>query len=110
ETATPEQQGLESKYNAPPYVDASSAGAIPFVDFANDYLISGASYDAGVLAGKTHDEIASAMGDTSSAISKGSLGSANVITATICATTDNKPSSVCNNSTIQAIQKQLPTK
>ena len=30
-------------------------------------------------------------------ISKGAIGTANVMTATICETTDNKPANVCNN-------------
>ena len=41
---------------------------------------------------------------------KGALGVANVITATICETTGNKPADVCTNPAIQSIQKQLPTK
>jgi Domain of unknown function (DUF929) len=108
ETPTPEQQGYLTKYDAPPYVDEQSTGAIPFIDFANQYLISGASYDADVLQGKTHDEVGKAMSDTSTDIGKGALGSANVITATICATTGNKPTAVCNDPAIQAIQSQLP--
>ena len=36
-----------TKYDAPPYVRAAtSRGAIPFIDFANEYLISGATYYA----------------------------------------------------------------
>jgi hypothetical protein len=108
ETPTPEQQGLMSKFDAPPYVDQQSAGAIPFVDFANQFLISGASYDASVLQGKTHAEIGAAMRDPSTAISKGAVGTANVMTATICATTGNKPADVCNDPTIQSIESQLP--
>ena len=49
------------------------------------------------------------MNDPSTAIAKGSLGAANVLTATICKTTDNKPANVCNEAPIQAIQSQLPT-
>ena len=43
QTPTKAQEALVAKY------DSSSGGAIPFVDFGNKYLISGASYDAGVL-------------------------------------------------------------
>jgi Domain of unknown function (DUF929) len=110
ETPTAEQQGLLTKYDSPPYVDQQSTGAIPFIDFANQYLISGATYDYNVLQGKTHAQVASDMRDTSTAISKGALGSANVITATICATSGDKPANICSDPTIQAIQAQLPTK
>jgi hypothetical protein len=102
-----DQQSLLDTYNAPPYVDAGSAGAIPFIDFANQYMISGASYDVGVLSGKTHAEIADAMKDPTSDIGKGALGAANVISAAICATTDNKPANICNDPALQSIQKDM---
>jgi thiol-disulfide isomerase/thioredoxin len=107
ETPTAEQNDLLNKYDAPPYSD--TAGAIPFIDFANQYVSTGATYDAGVLANNTHAQIADAMNDPTTAIAKGSLGAANVLTATICKTTDNKPANTCNEGAIQAIQSQLPT-
>jgi hypothetical protein len=110
ETPTTEQNDLLAKYDAPPYVDSQSTGAIPFIDFANQFLISGATYDASVLANNTHAQVADAMNDPTTAIAKGSLGAANVITATICKTTANKPANVCNEGAIQAIQSELPTK
>ncbi len=105
ETPTADQAALEAKWNVPPY--ASGTGSIPFIDIADSYLISGASYDAGVLADKSHDDIAAAMQDPSTDIAKGAVGTANAITAAICSTTNNKPANVCNNSTIQAIQASL---
>ena len=107
ETPTSEQEKLAQKYDSPPYVDQQSAGAIPFIDFANQYLISGASYDAGVLAGKTHAEIAAAMNDPSSDIAKGAIGTANAITATICKITGDKNTKVCSDSAVKSIEGQL---
>lgn len=107
--ATPEQQALLSRYNAPPFVDPSSEGAIPFIDFANQYMISGASFDPGVLEGKTRLEIADELSNGSSDVTQGVVGTANVMTATICKLTENQPANVCNNPTIQAIQAQLPS-
>lgn len=109
EKPTAEQSDLLGKYDSPPYVDQQSAGAIPFIDFANQYLISGASYDATVLKDNTHAQIAAAMNDPSTAIAKGAIGTANVMTATICSTTNNKPSNVCDQPAIKSIQSQLPT-
>ena len=37
------------------------------------------------------------------------VGAANVITATICSTTDNKPANVCTQPAIKDIQSGLPT-
>jgi hypothetical protein len=108
ETPSAEQSDLLARYDAPPYVDKANAGAIPFIDFANQYLISGATYDAQVLAGNTHAQVAAAMTDPSTPIAKGALGAANVITATICKTTNNKPTTVCNEPAIQTIENSLP--
>src|SRR5215470_2944748 len=38
---TAAQEALLAKYDAPPYVSQADAGAIPFVDFGNKYLVSG---------------------------------------------------------------------
>jgi len=108
-SVTAEQDQLMKTYDAPPYVDASSVGAIPFIDFANQYLISGASYSPQVLQGKTRTAIAGELSNASSDVTQGVIGAANMMTATICKVTDNKPANVCNNSAIQALQAQLPT-
>jgi hypothetical protein len=107
ETPTAEQSALMAKWDAPPYVTQANQNAIPFIDFANLYLISGASYDAGVLSRKTHDQIAAALSDPTSAISKGVIGTANVMTASICALTKDKPANVCTDPTIKGLETQL---
>jgi hypothetical protein len=84
-----------------------SAGNIPFIDFGNKYLINEVTYDPSVLKGKTWAQIASALNDKSSAIAKGADGSANVITATICKLTHNKPANVCTSPTITSLAGQL---
>ncbi len=106
--ATPEQLALMTKYDAPPYVNQSDAGAIPFIDFANQYLIEGATYGANTLQGKSWDEIAAAMKDSTTDIAKGAIGSANVMTSTICKLTHDKPANVCSDPTIQGIERNLP--
>ncbi len=59
------------------------------------YVISGASYDPSVLAGKSHAQISGALSDPSSPIAKGVDGTANVITAALCRLTKNNPAPVC---------------
>ncbi len=95
-------QAIVSKYDAAPYVSASSAGTIPFVDIGGKFVISGASYDVSILQGKTHEQIAAALKDPTSAISKAIIGTANVITADICALTGNVPASVCTSAGVVA--------
>jgi thiol-disulfide isomerase/thioredoxin len=98
---TAAQQALLAKYDAPPYVSQVDAGAIPFIDFGNKYLVSGASYSPQLLAGKTWSEVASALSDPKTPISQGAVGAANMITASVCKLTNNQPATACT----PAIQK-----
>ena len=99
QTPTAAQSKVWQKYD--------SAGNIPFIDFGNKYVISEVTYDPAVLKGKTWAQIASALNDKSSAIAKGADGSANVITATICKLTNNKPANVCTSPAITSLEGQL---
>jgi len=107
DTPSAEIQQLLTTYDAAPYVPATSAGSIPFIDFGGKYLITGSTYEPGTLKGKTADEIASAMTDTSGSISKGAVGSANTLTAALCSLTGNQPESVCSSPIIQGLQAKL---
>jgi hypothetical protein len=100
-------QALVNKLNAPPYVPESSKGSIPFIDFGNKYLISGASYSPDVLSGKTHAQIADALSDPTGTIGKPVDSVANMITAGICAIDGNQPSTVCDDPVIKKIKEGL---
>jgi len=102
---TADQQALEAKYDVAPYT--SRDGSIPFVDFANQYIVSGASYDANQLSGMTHQEIADQLNTPSSAVSKGAIGTANAMTAAICKLTGNQPTDVCSQPAVKDIQSKL---
>jgi len=91
---TAAQQTLLSKYD--------SGGGIPFIDFAGRYVISGATYDPAVLKGRTHAQVAAALSDPSSPIARSIDGSANLITAAICASTGDQPAAVCTASGVRA--------
>ena len=99
EKPTAAQDAIEAAVN--------SGGSIPFIYFNGEYMISGATYDVGVLQGKTWDQIAAAMNDPSSAVAKGVIGAANGITAAICLTTKNKPANVCSLPVIKSLQAQI---
>ncbi|MCU1393941.1 MAG: hypothetical protein JWM34_2369 [Ilumatobacteraceae bacterium] len=99
DTPTAEQQAAVSQL--------SPDGSIPFVDFAGKYLISGASYDPSVLQGHSALEVATALSTPTSAIAKSVLGTANVITATLCQVTGNQPAAVCTAPAIAAIASRL---
>lgn len=94
DTVPAEDEALATKYDAPPYISGTK-GAIPFVDFGGNYILSGASYDPSILAGKTQTQVAAALSDPTSAIAKSIDGTANVLTATICSATKQEPADVC---------------
>ncbi|HET8604304.1 MAG TPA: DUF929 family protein [Marmoricola sp.] len=95
-------QKILQKYDAPPYVDQSSAGAIPFMYYDGKYISSGASYDPTVLQGLTHAQIAKAMHDPSSPVAKAVDGTANTIAAAVCKLTGGQPGSVCTSPGVKA--------
>jgi hypothetical protein len=94
DTLSAADEALVRKYN--------SSGGIPFIDFGGKYVLSGATYDPGLLQGKTHAQILAALADPASAIAKAVLGSANVLTAAICASTGRQPAAVCDSSGVRA--------
>lgn len=107
DTLPAEGQKLVDTYDAPPYVPKESQGSIPFVYIGGKYMISGATYSPQVLQGKTHEQIAAALSNPDSAVAQAVDGSANVITAAICATTKNAPADVCSAAGVQAAAKKL---
>jgi thiol-disulfide isomerase/thioredoxin len=80
-------------------------GSIPFVSIANRYVAVGSGYPPDVLAGKSWDEIAAALGDPASPIAKAILGNANYLTAAICDLTAQAPASVCDDETLRALAR-----
>ena len=106
QTLTADQKATVAKYDAPPYVPSEDAGAIPFIDFGNRWMIVGASYSPGVLQGLTWAQIAADLRTPRSPVAQGVLGTANMITAAICSTTGNQPASVCTTP-IKGLEGQL---
>lgn len=107
---TPVQQ-LINKYGREPYVPGASATQpppIPFIDFAGNYVISGASYDPAILHGMTHQRVATAITHPDTPISKSVLTTANTMTAMICQHTNGQPARVCESPGVQAAAATLP--
>ena len=100
QTPTAAQQALLAKY------DASSNGAIPFIDFGNKYLSIGSPYDPGVLSGLSWSTIASDLHNPNSAVAKAINGTANYFTAAICKMTNNQPASACT-AAVQSLESGI---
>jgi hypothetical protein len=107
DTPTAAQSQLMTTYDAPPYVESGSSGAIPFLDIANKYLMSGASYNPGVLQGKAGVDIANLLSTPDDPIAKAIDGSANAFTAAICQATGGQPGDICTASGVTAYQAKL---
>jgi hypothetical protein len=107
QTPTAAEQQLLNTYDAAPYVSSEDAGAIPFVDFGNQFMLSGASYSPQTLAGMTWSSIASTLTNASSPVAQSIDGTANQLTAAICKMTNDQPASVCSTSTITGLQAKL---
>jgi hypothetical protein len=104
---TAEQAQVVQKFNAPPYVDARSAGSIPFVSFANQALAGGASFSPELLAGMTAQQVTAELSDPGSEIAKAVDGNANAITAVLCKLTAGKPANVCTAPAVTAFQGKI---
>ncbi len=99
QTPTAAQQQLISKYNP--------QGSFPFIDFANQYSMIGASYDPQVLSNLDWQAIASALSNSQSPIAQSILGTANYFTAAICQATNQQPASVCQAAPIPQVEQSL---
>jgi hypothetical protein len=110
-------QASGSYYATLDTLDASDAAlfkaigkdSFPFVDIGGKYMISGASYDPQTLQGLSQAQIAADLSNPNSVVAKGIDGTANVITAAICAITDNQPSAVCTSAGVTAGKAVLPS-
>jgi Domain of unknown function (DUF929) len=107
DTMDAQQSQLFSTYNTKDVT--GSNGGIPFTMIGNLYAWAGTQYDPTVLKDKSFDQIATALSDPTSEISKSILGAANQVTAMICQLTNDQPSDVCSADYIQQAQATLPT-
>ena len=80
----------------------NSQASFPFVDFGNQAVIIGSSYQPTQLSGKTQEQVAGSLASPSNDVAKAVDGTANAITAQICKLTNNQPSTVCSSKAVQA--------
>jgi hypothetical protein len=115
QTPTPAQAALVAKYDSAAYgVDDTNGNPIPFIDFGNQYMQSGASYvggTSGILLSDTMtwQQIANDLSNASSAIATAIDGTANVLTAAICKLTNGQPGNVCSAPGVVTADSKLPS-
>lgn len=89
---TAAESNLWQKYSQ----QAGETTGYPFIDFGNKAVVLGPSYDPAILAGLDQQEIAAKLKTPSDPVTEGIVGTANYLTASICAMTGNQPASVCS--------------
>jgi len=94
---TPAQQAIFTRYD--------KMNSAPFLDFGNKYALVGSSFSPGVLVHQTWSQIAAALRKPRSAMGQAILGTANYITAAICALTGDQPASACT-ATVRSLSPQ----
>ena len=83
--------------------NAYDTGGIPFIDFGNKSIQSGADYPPGLLDQYNWQQIISQLGNPNTTLSQSIIGSADVFTAQICNIDNFTPSSVCSAPYIKSI-------
>jgi hypothetical protein len=99
QTPTAQESSLVTTYD--------NGGSIPFLDIANRYVITGASYSPQVLQGLSRAQIAAQLNDPKSAVAQAIDGTANEITAAIASVAPHLPGSVAASPVIASIAKTL---
>jgi hypothetical protein len=105
QTFTPLEARAFATYDQPPI--SPVVGAFPFVDVADRYVISGASYNPGILRGLDQNQIAAEVANPKTNIGVAVGGTANYITAAVCTITGNLPFSVCRTPAIRTAERKL---
>jgi hypothetical protein len=106
DSLSPADQQVFDTYDRPPYVDGSP-GSIPFLDLGGKFALSGASYSPELLKGKTRAQIAAGLKDPNDPVAQAIDGSANLLSAALCALTNQKPAAVCTSSGVKAAATKL---
>jgi len=75
-------------------------GAIPFVDIADRYIVTG-TFDPEVLHGMSWEQIASQLRDPHASVTEAILSEANVFAAAICQADGERPTNVCSSTGVK---------
>jgi hypothetical protein len=107
---TKKQSTVFKKYDNSTYVKglpASSAGSIPFLSFANQYVGAGSSYSPAVLANLSRGGIAAGLSDATSPVTATIIVSANYETAILCRLSKGLPGNVCSSAGVRSAAAKL---
>jgi thiol-disulfide isomerase/thioredoxin len=100
QTPTASEQQIAQTY------DPNSS--IPFIDIGNAYTMTGQGVPPGPLQGMSWQQIAAALSNASSPVTRAIVGNANYLTAAICALPGTNGAPICSDPAIKQIASQLP--
>jgi hypothetical protein len=103
---TTQENNLWDSYSAK--LGISSPG-FPFLDIGNKVFVTSNSYDPGLLASLSQQQVAAKLTNTSDPVTQAIVGTANYLTAGVCEITGNQPSSVCSASGVRKAMSSLQT-
>jgi hypothetical protein len=103
-TLTKQELSLIKKYDTS---SATRSGAIPFSDWGNKVIFSGATYNPQPLQTLSRTTIAAGLKDPSNPVTKLILGTSNFMSASVCYIDGGKPGSVCTSSGVKAAASAL---
>jgi hypothetical protein len=98
---TAEQGDLWARY------EPGGSEGYPFLDIDNKVLIVSPTYDPGLLAGLDQAQVASRLSNPQDPITQAIVGSANYVTAGICAATGASASPWCTSAGVTSAAKAL---
>lgn len=106
---TPTESALFATYDTSHYLNMSPTddGSIPFISMGNAYLMSGASFDPGLLSGLTRNQIAANLSSAKNPVTRVILTSANEQTAALCTLTHQRPGRVCSSPGVLAAKRLM---
>ncbi len=102
---------LVEKYESTKYLGSGAEpDSFPFLNYGNQYLSAGPSYDPAVLKGQTRAEIASNLTDANNPATQAIVATANYMSAATCVITKDQPSAVCHSKGVEAANTSMGIK
>ena len=102
------EQVVVAKYASSSFVPGNTQGiAFPYVDVDNKVLYSGSTYEPTVLTGLSQAQIAGGLTQPGNPVTQSIVGTANYISASICASDGGAPAQVCDSPGVKAADSAL---
>ncbi len=108
QTPTKSELAVLTKYASSSFVPGDTQGiSFPYIDVDNKVLYSGSTYQPTILTGLSQAQIAGGLTDSADPVTRSIIGTANYVTASMCAGTKGAPASVCASPGVKAAATAL---